>query len=52
MKTEYKSAGEAFTAAYKVITVEKKRAKLYKENGNWYIETYVVTTNTNERKGM
>jgi len=47
IKTEYKSSGEAFTQAYRLITAEKKRAKLYKENGSWYVET----TDTNEQKG-
>ena len=43
MKTEYKTAGEAFTAAYKAITVNKQRAKLYKQAGNWYVETNLTT---------
>jgi hypothetical protein len=50
IKTEYKSAGEAFTAAYKLITVEKQKAKLYKEAGNWYVETCVNTTLTNNKE--
>jgi len=49
MKTGYKTAGEAFTAAYKAITVDKKRAKLYKEGGKWYVET---TNQNNEQKGF
>jgi hypothetical protein len=42
------NAGDAFTQAYKLITVNKKRAKLYKEDGNWYVET----TDTNKQEGM
>ena len=49
IKTEYKTAGEAFTMAYKLITVEKKRARLYKQDGKWYVET---TNQNNEQKGM
>jgi len=48
MKTEYKTAGDAFAQAYRLITVDKKRAKLYKEAGNWYVET---TNQNNEQKG-
>ena len=39
IKTEYKTAGEAFVQAYKLITVDKKRCKLYKNEGKWYVET-------------
>jgi hypothetical protein len=46
IKTEYKSALDALTMAYRLITVDKKRAKLYKEAGNWYVET--IDTNVNK----
>jgi len=49
MKTEYKTAGEAFTQAYRLITVDKKRAKLYKQDGKWYVE---ITNQNNEQKGL
>ena len=39
MTNQYKTAGEAFTSAFKAITVEGKRAKLYKEAGMWYVTT-------------
>jgi hypothetical protein len=45
-RTEFTDGGEAFSYAYKVITVDKKRTKLYKENGNWYVET--IDTNVNK----
>jgi hypothetical protein len=47
-RTEFVDGGEAFSYAYKLITVDKKKAKLYKENGNWYVETI----DTNEQKGF
>ena len=50
IKTEYKSAGEAFTQAYKTITSGKQKAKMYKETGTWYVETTNLTTNKEQPK--
>ena len=49
MKTEYKTAGDAFTVAYRAISEGGKSAKLYKEGGKWYVE--LSDKQTNKQKG-
>lgn len=39
------NAGQAFTFAYKTITVDGKRAKLYKEAGQWFVNVISNTGN-------
>jgi hypothetical protein len=50
IKVEYKTAGEAFVQAYKLITVCKIRCKLYKNEGKWYVETTNLTNDKEQPK--